>query len=926
MLQRLGRPLGWWLIAALLVVSGATAGLERLAHDRLQRLRGDRPTSHGVILVSIDAESLGALGPLPWSWDDLERLTAPILEADPPAFGLLPYPDQLFPAAGEPHGALAEAIAAGRVVLASRLAVEEGVSLPQASLGLAGSRTDPLLRSAVSGVRHLRVDPGGRVRHQPLAHRTTSGIQPAIEAVLLEAAGSDLAAYRGEVGLCYVGPPGEIAHVPAIKVLRGEIEASSFADRLVLLGLTAPGLASHHATPLSPGPELMSAAEIHASVLATVLDGRRVREWSWLGILLLAPLIALVDLLVRRVDLLAASLRGAVALAVAVAGVAAASMWLDVRLPITATALAALGPVLLEAAARATRTRHRVQQLLVDLSQSPTFRTSAGGAREGDQFWTPLPGFLAQFTGVDRVVVGERSEGGRAVEWRGAHDVELDEVRLAPAALRKLRLQRTLLEGRPAVVPGSDWSGHEDLLALPLGAGDEVHALALLVAADAPRLLRGEGARLVAAGAVGGRMVEQRRSTQAAIWSSLPRSKRAEHRRSGGGLAGPFRRVGIDHQVDIAGVLTRLVLDDRAQFRGILHALPVGTAFADMMGEVQLVNESARRILESSGCRHTPGTNLPQLIGELTHRPTEEISTALFASYRTDEPSVFHWETSGAAPRTFQMHVRPVSERPGAADGDAETASARPAPLGYLCAMEDVTASRETRKGMLTVLEALTRRAQGHVTGLHRVGRMVLDQGDLPLEAAGQVNQMLAQADALVSLIEDFATTLRPGDESETGVLPVDLGELGAAVIAEVGNAMTAAHRLELITRGPVTPVLADRGRITRALNRILFDSLVNSPAETVTRVEVTEGGGQVSLEVQDTGYGIPAAVLDRLGAAGADDGAPADGLARVTRDVREGGGQLAIDSQVGRGTTYRLTFSRRVKITDLPTGSGERL
>lgn len=924
MLQRLGRPAAWWLITTLLVVSGATRGLDRTAHDGLQRLRGARHTAEGVILVTIDAESLGALGPLPWSWEVLGRLITPVLEADPPAIGLLPYPDQLFPATEVPKGPLADAIAEGRVVLSSRLQSSPLGELPTTTRGLPDSPAGDLLRGAEAGVRALRTDPGGRVRRQALHHRTTAGEQAALEAVLLVAAGIELPPRRDEVGISYVGPPGEIARVSAIKVLRGEIPRGSFAHRVVLLGLTAAGIAPVHATPVSTGPELMAAAEVHANVLATVLDGRHVREWGWLGVLLLAPLILLTDLLVRRVDLGLAALRGGAVLAVCLVAFAAASAWLDLRLPLAAGALACVGPVALEASARASRTRRRVQQLLVDLSQSPTFRTGGGGARGGEQFWNYLAGFLAQFTGIDRVVVGERTGGKHLYEWRGAHDVELAEVDLAPSALRKLRLQRTLLEGRPAVVSGAAWSGHDDLLALPLGSGDEIHAMALLVVPNAGQVLRGEGARLVAAGAVGGRMLEQRRSAQVAMWSSLPRAKRSEHRRRGGGLAGPFHRVGIDHQVDIAGVLTRLVLDDRVQFRGILQSLPVGATFADMMGEVQLINEAARRILETSGCRYTAGANLPTLVGDLTHRPVEEISAALFAAYRTNEPTVFHWETRGAASHTYRMQVQLVSESPGGGGEDRGAATARPAPLGYLCVLDDVTATRETQKGMLTVLEALTQRAESHLASLHRVGRLVLSQSDLPLESAGLVSQMLAQADSLVSLIEEFATTLGPTDGSETGVIPVDPCEFVSAAVEEVGAALGDGERLEIVATGPVTPVLMDRTRIARALNRILFDSLINSPAEAVTVVDVKEERTRVILEVRDEGYGIPVAVLDQLDTdqEGALD--PADGLARVARDVRDGGGRLTIESRVGHGTTYDLVFSKRVKVSDLPTGPGE--
>jgi signal transduction histidine kinase len=70
----------------------------------------------------------------------------------------------------------------------------------------------------------------------------------------------------------YKGPPGTFRSVSLASVLEGEAPASSFADKIVFLGVTAQGAGDRVYTPFSSGLG-MSGIEVHANIFSTLFDG-----------------------------------------------------------------------------------------------------------------------------------------------------------------------------------------------------------------------------------------------------------------------------------------------------------------------------------------------------------------------------------------------------------------------------------------------------------------------------------------------------------------------------------------------------------------------------------------------------------------------------------------------------------------------------
>lgn len=81
----------------------------------------------------------------------------------------------------------------------------------------------------------------------------------------------------------FAGSNGHFRTVPYVSALRGEVPAQFFSGKHVLVGATALGMADAYATPVSGESGSMSGIEIHANILAGLLDHQSItlaRAWQ----------------------------------------------------------------------------------------------------------------------------------------------------------------------------------------------------------------------------------------------------------------------------------------------------------------------------------------------------------------------------------------------------------------------------------------------------------------------------------------------------------------------------------------------------------------------------------------------------------------------------------------------------------------------
>jgi two-component system sensor histidine kinase ResE len=173
---------------------------------------------------------------------------------------------------------------------------------------------------------------------------------------------------------------------------------------------------------------------------------------------------------------------------------------------------------------------------------------------------------------------------------------------------------------------------------------------------------------------------------------------------------------------------------------------------------------------------------------------------------------------------------------------------------------------------------------------------------------------MLARADANQLTVE---------------IRPVDVSPLLESVATALGPMARRERQVTVVVRPSPAGLwaLADPNRLTQVLTNLVRNGITHTPQGGAVAVQAGEGGpDHVEITVSDTGVGIPPEELPRIferfyrsdASRTRDSGGFGLGLA-IAKDLVEAmGGSIGVTSDVGLGTTFRVTL-RRAAAGSLP-------
>ncbi|HUB52695.1 MAG TPA: ATP-binding protein [Terracidiphilus sp.] len=319
----------------------------------------------------------------------------------------------------------------------------------------------------------------------------------------------------------------------------------------------------------------------------------------------------------------------------------------------------------------------------------------------------------------------------------------------------------------------------------------------------------------------------------------------------------------------------------------------------DSKGHVLKVNQAAAELLGEAATDRMALTTTPggdKILSAIRNAVSMQKPVAA-----EDEASVLPLRI-GKKERNYRLRTTPMRDSDGRL-------------LGTVTTLEDVTSLQDIDRFKTHFIGVASRKLRDPLLELRR-GLYALGQGfsgELrPLQA-----ELVATATSDAEKLNDLMSDLIEVAELDTGKRMMKSERIRPAqALMEARDryceeAAKKHIRIEVAAYGDLAPVNADRRALRSILDNLLSNAVRYTPDDGEVLLAAEEIKNFVQFTVRDTGRGIEAerlsTIFDRLNAF--SDKGTGLGLALVRRLVESLGGQIAVESRLGHGATFRFTL-----------------
>jgi two-component system phosphate regulon sensor histidine kinase PhoR len=341
---------------------------------------------------------------------------------------------------------------------------------------------------------------------------------------------------------------------------------------------------------------------------------------------------------------------------------------------------------------------------------------------------------------------------------------------------------------------------------------------------------------------------------------------------------------------------------EQAKVTAILDGMVEGVIAVDDHEHIVLTNERARAIfsLGAAGGERKPFLEVIR---------NADLHQVFRESRGAPEGAVLRREVRvpGLVERMLQVHAVPLR----LAEDER----------GLVMVLHDITELRRLEQVRTEFVANVSHELRTPLTAIHGYLETLLGGAlDEPENARKFLEIVFRHTERLGRLINDLAdlSNIELG-KSSLRLEPTRLDEVVDSVLAvirakaEIGHVGVSAE-----VPADLPPARADSDRLAQIMINLVDNAVKYTPAGGTVRIRAMEAAeGMIEIAVTDTGVGIPAADLPRVTerfyrvdkARSRELGGTGLGLAIVKHLVLAHGGELKIDSELGKGTTVRFTL-----------------
>ncbi|MGH2692275.1 MAG: ATP-binding protein [Actinomycetota bacterium] len=234
--------------------------------------------------------------------------------------------------------------------------------------------------------------------------------------------------------------------------------------------------------------------------------------------------------------------------------------------------------------------------------------------------------------------------------------------------------------------------------------------------------------------------------------------------------------------------------------------------------------------------------------------------------------------------------------------------------LGAVQIVRDVSPEKEVDQLKSSIVSTVSHELRTPLTMIQGFAELLVARDFSDEHRREALGEIKSSAERLGRLVDDLLSVSRiESGRHVVRLAPVDLTPL----VKEVIPPLASPREVRIDVVEPLPPIMADRDMVVRILTNLISNAIKYSPPDTEINMAVRQDGSEVEVAVTDHGIGMTEAELAELFTkffradrpevrAVAGTGL---GLYITRRLVELQGGQLRVESQLGRATTFSFTL-----------------
>lgn len=244
-------------------------------------------------------------------------------------------------------------------------------------------------------------------------------------------------------------------------------------------------------------------------------------------------------------------------------------------------------------------------------------------------------------------------------------------------------------------------------------------------------------------------------------------------------------------------------------------------------------------------------------------------------------------------------------------------------PLCFAVTVRDVTRMKEYEKLKSDMISLMSHELRTPITSINGFAELLVADEEVPESAREFLSIIHSESQRLTRMINTFlsVTKLEQKDRQEVLKIPLLLDDVVRETIACM-QPVAKRKRIRLVGAegGRLPPVAADRALVTQAVMNLVDNAIKYSPERTTVTLTTALEAEAVRVAVEDCGYGVPPEAVDRVwekfyrvvrDGQDKEEESAGLGLSFVREVVEQHGGEVSLETEVGRGSRFSFTLPR---------------